>query len=82
MICCFRCKHSLGAALCSATLLAKLECESALDPFLCWRPTEGVATHSTRSQRSAAALAFVLAGFLAANMALFGFLLWRKRQVT
>jgi hypothetical protein len=42
----------------------------------------GIPVTRKHSQRSTAALAFVLAAFLAMNMALFGFLVWRKQQVT
>lgn len=41
----------------------------------------GIPVTRKHSQRSTAALAFVLAAFLAVNMALFGFLLWRKQQM-
>jgi hypothetical protein len=41
----------------------------------------GILVSRKHSKRSTAALAFVLAAFLAMNMALFGFLLWRKQQV-
>lgn len=41
----------------------------------------GIPVTRKHSQRSTAALAFVLAAFLAMNMALFGFLVWRKQQV-
>ena len=42
----------------------------------------GIPVTRKHSQRSTAALAFVLAAFLAMNMALFGFMVWRKQQVT